>query len=216
MRIPQIEQKKNSLIFPFAWALSHCRSRLAEARRSHAGFTIIETLAAIAILLLSLTAPLTIAEKGLAAAEAARHEITAFYLAQEAIEYVRNIRDANAIAKEGNGPNWLQGLQECLRSEGCGIDATAAIGQQIVGCKRENDDCTLYQYAGSMHELEGLFGHRIESDWAKTAITRKVFVEEIQNDIEAKITVTVTWRAGSLGTRALTLHENIFSWYVSD
>jgi len=89
------------------------------------GFTIVETLVAIAILLISLATPLSMAEKGLAGAEASRHEITAFYLAQEAIEYLRNIRDSNAIAKRKNGPTWLQGLNKCLQGEGCGIDVTA-------------------------------------------------------------------------------------------
>lgn len=181
------------------------------------GFTIVETMVAIAILLLSITAPLTIAEKGLASAEAARHEITAFYLAQEGLEYVRNLRDTNALSGLGGGANWLQDLNQCLTAGGCGIDTTeASPGQQITGCNQNNDDCRLWQYTGNASSpLFGIFGHRTTSGWAPTNMTRKIHISDIQTSIEAKVEVTVTWVAGSLGARTLTVKENIFNWYVS-
>ncbi len=188
-------------------------SAISYQLKAASGFTIIETLVAIAILLLSITAPLTIAEKGLAAADAARREITAFYLAQEAIEYVRNVRDGSAIAGLGGGSNWLHGLDECLQVEGCGIDTTAPSGQQIVGCRPSNYNCTLYQYTGPVMEQQGLFGHRATNEWTKTDLIRKVTVVEIQNDIEAQIEVTVVWKAGSLGTRTMRVRENVLNWY---
>ena len=201
-----------------SWILNLFRISNFEFRISRfaGGFTIIEALVAIAILLLSITTPLTIAEKGLAAAEASRHEITAFYLAQEAIEYVRNARDANAIAREGGGPNWLQGLNQCMSADGCGIDVTAPPGQQIIRCMPPTDDCVLSEYTGPVSELQGLFGHRTGEGWQRTDFIRNVTLEELQNGIEAKITATVTWRAGSLGSRTMSVSENILNWYVSE
>lgn len=180
------------------------------------GFTIIEALVAIAILLLSITTPLSIAEKGLAAADASRYQIVAFYLAQEAIEYIRNVRDANAIAREGGGPNWLQGLNQCMMSDGCGIDVTAPPGQQLIRCMPPTDDCVLYEYEGPVTELQGVFGHRTTDGWNETSFVRRVFVEELQNQREAKITATVEWRAGSLGERTMSVGENILNWYIAE
>ncbi len=75
-------------------------------------FTIIETLVAISILLLALTGPLVIVSQSLKASYYARDQITAFYLAQEAIEYIRNLRDASAISTASplTADNWLMGI----------------------------------------------------------------------------------------------------------
>jgi len=182
------------------------------------GFTIIETLVAIAILLLSIIAPLTIAEKGLAAAEAARKEITAFYLAQEAIEYVRNVRDMNAISGNGGKANWLQGLENCKTNGnniGCGIDPTAGQDNQVINCN-SSGDCALYQYTSSNSALLGLFGHRPNTNgWTKTDFVRKVVITSIRGTNEAKVEATVGWTAGSLGSRSITVSENLFNWYNS-
>ncbi len=74
-------------------------------------FTLIETLIAISILTIALTGPLAIIASSLRSSYFARDQITAYYLAQEAIEYIRNKRDQNglqgsAVAAE----DWLHGV----------------------------------------------------------------------------------------------------------
>jgi prepilin-type N-terminal cleavage/methylation domain-containing protein len=61
------------------------------------GFTIIETLVAITILLISIAGPLTIAQKSLTAATLAKDQVIASYLAQDLMEYIKNTRDNNPI-----------------------------------------------------------------------------------------------------------------------
>ena len=195
-------------------------SKLGIRYFNNRGFTIIETLVAIAILLLSIIGPLTIAEKGLASAETARQEITAFYLAQEAIEYVRNIRDTNALQ---NGGQWLQNLNECLKTSGCGIDVPdEPQSKQTTECKSSNQDCLLYQYVGTTIDpvdvndpLYGIFGHRSTGGWKATEFTRKVYITEINEDTEASTTVRVLWNTGSFGSRYLDLTEHMLNWYTS-
>ena len=57
------------------------------------GFTLLETFVAITILMFAVVGPLTIVSKALNASYDSRDQITAFYLAQDAIEYIRNVRD---------------------------------------------------------------------------------------------------------------------------
>jgi prepilin-type N-terminal cleavage/methylation domain-containing protein len=57
------------------------------------GFTIMETLVAILILLAVITGPLAFIQSGLRASFVARDQIVAFYLAQDAMEAIKNILD---------------------------------------------------------------------------------------------------------------------------
>lgn len=91
------------------------------------GFTIIETLVAIAILMISIAGPLTIAEKGYNAGILARDQVIAAYLAQDALEYIKNIKDNNLMASPPR--NWLMELtsgNSCdYESSVCSVDTVS-------------------------------------------------------------------------------------------
>ena len=61
------------------------------------GFTLIETFVAVTVLTIAMMGPFTLVMKSLAISKATKGQITAMYLAQEAIEFVRNIRDENIL-----------------------------------------------------------------------------------------------------------------------
>lgn len=83
------------------------------------GFTLIETLFAILIFSTALVALMSIAGRGISATSSARQQITAHYLAQEGLEVVRNMRDANYFR---NAP-WGTGFAvECIETSKCDVD----------------------------------------------------------------------------------------------
>ena len=90
------------------------------------GFSLVETIVAIAILLLALVGPLTIATKGIQAGEYSKEQTIALYLAQEGIEAfvaARNNAEVTQVETPGSTWNWNWiPSGTCTGSDGCGID----------------------------------------------------------------------------------------------
>lgn len=173
-------------------------------KQKNKGFTILETLVAISILLLSITGPMTFAQSGLRAAFVSRDQVTAFFLAQDVIEYVKNVRDNNLIDINNGGTNgWIDGLESCI-GDTCTIDTTTATGSIVscpsaVGCDDTNP----------LKINNGFFGF----DGDSSIFTRVIEIEEIETNQEAEVTVTITWEThGSIGVREIVVRENIFNW----
>lgn len=103
------------------------------------GFTLVEALVAISILMIAIASPMTLAQKGLSTATLSKDQMIASFLAQDAIEAVKNIRDQIAISQTSG--DWLDTGKplsllacicstesECDSSESlkfCTIDTTA-------------------------------------------------------------------------------------------
>lgn len=65
---------------------------------ARSGFTLVETLVAIAILMIAVAGPLTVANQALTAALGARDTMIASYLAEEGMESIKNIKDNNVAS----------------------------------------------------------------------------------------------------------------------
>jgi Tfp pilus assembly protein PilV len=82
-----------------------------------AGFTLVEALVAISLLMVAISSPMYIAQKGLSASMFARDQMTASFLAQDGIEAVKNIRDHMAINQDVGKTRysgWLILLDNCI------------------------------------------------------------------------------------------------------
>lgn len=73
------------------------------------GFTLLETLVAVFILTLALTGPIYIASLAIRGSVESRDNISAYHLAQEAIEVIRNKRDYLSLQSDIRPENWLIG-----------------------------------------------------------------------------------------------------------
>lgn len=70
------------------------------------GFTLIETLVAISIFSISILAMMAVLADGISDTNYAKTKITASYLAQEGIEYIRNMRDNYVLYTDTTGLTW--------------------------------------------------------------------------------------------------------------
>src|SRR3989338_8277612 len=137
--------------------------------RALSGFTLVETLVAVAVFTAAIAGPMTLVQKSLSSARYAKDQTIANYLAGEAIEYVRSLRDENIYK---GSSDWLSGLGEC-KDQVCGIDPGASSGQEMRRCN-VIDDCVLYfRNSGSG---KGVYGHSHGSDsgWIASPFKRKV------------------------------------------
>ncbi len=179
-------------------------------RTSLTGFTLIETLVAVMLLSVAVVAPMSLASKSLGSAYYARDQITAFYLAQEAIEALRSIRDSQILIIAGSSAGapdifgLIPHLNEPFTVDGRIGDASTAIVRCDGTCPPLQTDGTLYGYP--------VLGDDPNA-WAPTYFTRTVHAHAVgSNEDEIRVTVTVTWQTGPIQERSFTISENMYRW----
>ena len=178
------------------------------------GFTLIEGLAAIAILTSAIIAPMSIAQQGLRATFIARDQIIAFYLAQEAVEYLRVSRDSNKLSG-GDWADWLDEISDCQSPDHCLIDLFKQSGQYWPSSESNQriDVC-----GGSPCNLIydtalGLYGYNFAgTNSVATRFVRDVIVTPLASGNEVQVTVTVSWQA-AVGARSVVINEFLKDLY---
>ncbi len=176
------------------------------------GFTLIETLVAITVLLLAIVGPLQIAAQALFSAFYSREQITAYYLAAESIEYIKNSRDVmflndvfNEDASPAENSDWLLGLAECVvqaDTVGCAVNSkepfmsgSSLNPSAIVACET-GSGCPPLRFDST----SGIWDY--DSSHAPSKFRRTVVIIPQQNNgnlgEEALIEATVEW-AGNVG-----------------
>lgn len=175
-------------------------NRIKGLRRQ--GFTLLETIVAIAILSLAIMGPLELAVRSIGMAGVSRNQITAFYLAQDAMEYVKNVRDTNFLTL---GANWLDGLSDCRGASVCYVDVTTDPSVSVKAC---TGDCPVLKYDNNNH----YYDYDIDSE--NTIFTRTVKISDVIGNInEVKVQVTVSWKEKT-GQKDFTIEDNIFNWKI--
>jgi type II secretory pathway pseudopilin PulG len=180
------------------------------------GFTIVETLVAITILMIAIAGPLTIAEKALSAAIYARDHLMASYLAQDAMESIKNIVDTNEITIHGGNNSqsidWLDAsndgfteLSYCSSTSGCEIDTiNNSINQPT--CPSTNASfCPPLNLSSS--------GYVQDTTKPVTPFTRYFYVKSFTlagGGNAANVVVTVTWPGDVTGGGGVTLEDTMY------
>lgn len=160
-------------------------------------FTIIETLVAITILMIAISGPLTAAFRAMTASVAARDQMTASFLAQDAIEYVRNVKDNNIANGNTNGP--LDGLTICTINNKCTVDS---LTKEIdTDCNNHgNHNCQLYRSSNGEYHYHG---------GTATKFYRTFYIKNISAE-SARAVVEVVWQTGAYNTATTTLQNDLY------
>jgi prepilin-type N-terminal cleavage/methylation domain-containing protein len=170
------------------------------------GFTLVETLVATGILTIAILAAFAAVRTGVSTASLSKQQITAFYLAQEAVEQVRNIRDGNAL--NVNSTSWLQGISAnasdpCFFGKTCYVDTLNSGGVYLQACTGDSSTCPNLSVSPA-----GAYGYL--AGWTPTSFKRWVTLTSV-NAHEVTLNVTVTWSRGVL-TQTFAVSENLMDW----
>lgn len=178
---------------------------------SQNGFTLIETLVAISLLTIAIVAPMSLTTKSLASAYYARDQITAYYLAQEAIEALRSIRDAQIlqIVQSGSGASFDIFGPIPKESAPFTIDARMAEpAEAIIPCS--GGPCPLLQTDGTLYGYGFCSGADTSCNTYFTRTVRASFKGSGQDQM--RVTVEVKWRTGGIQERTFSISEDLYRW----
>lgn len=172
------------------------------ANKLKSGFSLIETMVAIAVLVMVITGPITLAANSLKSASISKNNFIAANLAQEGIELMRLYRTNNAI----QGKDWLEDImppgpsEHCNGSSGhtCYIDAKTF----------QLNTCNGSKCAPALLIDSGGFYNYISG--TASIFKRNIVVDTISGNA-ARVTVTIDWNE-RFGDQSITLEEIIHDW----
>lgn len=162
--------------------------------KTNGGFTMIETLVAVFIFGLALTATSFIMITNLNTANSIKNGYIASGLAQEGVEIVRNIRDRDWFLDVPPGSN--------------------PFGTTIPdGIHRVQWDSTILMAVGANPPLKldstnGLYTYSTGTD---TIFKRSITITTVVPNVEKRIIVLVEWEERG-GTKSLSAEEHLFNW----
>lgn len=192
------------------------------ARRSMAeGFTLVETLVAVSIFSMSILGLLVILSQGIADTNYAKKKIIAGYLAQEGIEYIRNMRDTYMLyydtTSSASGWNHFKtalSSASCDINNGCyfddsALDFSAHSAQMttfttLFACNSSTCPDLYYNNSSGAYNYDG---SGVDSNFA-----RQIRITAVPGTThEIKVSSTVYWSQAS-GGYSVTFSEDLFDW----
>ncbi len=173
------------------------------------GFSLVETLVAISILLIVITGPMVISIRSAKSASFATEQVQAFFLAQEGLELAQKGRDELLLrsflpttnANYVNNP-WTRFtdttnsgvFRHCYAGTGCGLAWGSTVGQLAtpVACSTLSN-CLLHLGTSGRARLS-----HVATGATPTIFTRRIFLTPLGSGEGVLARSVVTWRTGSV------------------
>jgi len=177
------------------------------------GFTLVELLITITVILVGLVGTFTAVQQGITTIDYARSRLTASLLAQEGVEIVKNIRDTNLLEGRSVSIDWHEGLDPEDYTPGATSKVYEVEYEDIedlassfttLGC----DPCIFDDLRFLTQDNNGFYGY---SGATVTRYKRMVRMEKIAEN-HLRLTITVYWRTRN-GNRDFVLIQEMFAWW---
>lgn len=174
------------------------------------GFSLVETLVAVSILSLTIAGTFTAVQKGLQSSSYAKDQVTAFYLAQDGMEFIKNVRDENALNSIGGGANkWLTGLSDlagdpCFFGKVCTVDSNVGVHNGgVVSCGGTFGTCPNLR----QDSVTGLVGYN--AGWTVMNFKREIQFQPINSD-EVLVIIRMSWTSRGIN-KSFQITETLFN-----
>ncbi|MEQ1561480.1 MAG: prepilin-type N-terminal cleavage/methylation domain-containing protein [Nitrospira sp.] len=179
------------------------------------GFTLVESMVAISILSIVIAGTFTAVVNGLQSSSYAKDQITAFWLAQEGMEFIKNVRDENALHSLAGGTNtWLTGLSAVTTDpcwfggsgtaqKTCTIDSNIGVVNGVATCAGGFGTCPVIRE----DPATGLMGYN--GGWNATSFRREIQFQSI-SATEVAVTIRMSW-TNRARSRSFQITETLFN-----
>jgi len=185
------------------------------------GFTLVEVLVALFIFSAVSVIFFQVASSSISHSIYARNKVTAFYLAQEAMEYLNNERDLSILRNPDPGDDWWvesDVVNNCVYANGsCNVNPFYHHDETDINdvCQIDgNDSCAVMVVSDDVYKPDDLTVEGDDSGFKREIEITKIISEEYDFPIEGHgldITVTVTWMEGE-EEREVKLSREMTPW----
>lgn len=164
------------------------------------GFSLLETMVALAVLTSAVMGPISLASMSIRSASLSHDNVMASFLAEEGVEIARARRDNSVYV----GAGWMGDLGECT-SQDCLVDAFASAPDDIL--RPCGGTCPKIKYDSATGAFQYTTGNEMP-------FTRTINIIPIGlGDKEVRVVVTVSWRERFLPQDSKVIVDtNLFNW----
>ena len=173
--------------------------------KKQAGFSLVEMLVSISILLLVVTGPMTVTSRTSKSATFATEQVQAFFLAQEGLEIAQKLRDDLLLINiAAPGVAWTAFTNTtgtytfCYLLTGCGLEWAGNDSlAKPVNCLISSDTCKLRRDT-RINPGRSLYTYTSPASSEITPFSRKIYLTSTVDGRGVRVRSVVSWRTGSL------------------